>query len=72
MCFKNVSLQKNVFNFSKKKKQKKCFHVLYTFNNSFWPVHCKLCCHGTHISEPVVAEIFELLNLSLDLFSKYM
>ena len=72
MCFKNVSLQKNAFNFSKKKKQKKCFHVLYTFNNSFWPVHCKLCCHGTHISGPLVAEIFELLNLSLDLFSKYM
>lgn len=72
MCFKNVSLQKNVFNFSKKKKQKKCLYVLYTFNNSFWPVHCKLCCHGTHISGPLVAEIFELLNLSLDLFSKYM
>ena len=25
-----------------------------------------------HISGPLVAETFELLNLSLDLFSKYM
>lgn len=30
MCFKNVSLQKNVFNFSKKKKNRKNVFMSYT------------------------------------------
>lgn len=72
MCFKNVSLQKNVFNFSKKKSRKNVFmsYTLLTTASGLYTVNVVVMV--VHISRPLVVETFELLNLSLDLFSKYM
>lgn len=73
MCFKNVSLQKNVFNFSKKKSRKNVFmsYTLLTTASGLYTVTFVVMV--PHISGPLpVVETFELLNLSLDLFSKYM
>ena len=72
MCFKNVSLQKNVFNFSKKKNRKNVFmsYTLLTTASGLYTVNVVVMV--ARISRPLVVETFELLNLSLDLFSKYM
>ena len=72
MCFKNVSLQKNAFNFSKKKNRKNVFmsYTLLTTASGLYTLTFVVMV--AHISGPLVVETFELLNLSLDLFSKYM
>ena len=73
MCFKNVSLQKNVFNFSKKKKNRKNVFMSYTLLTTASGLYTvNVVVMVVHISRPLVVETFELLNLSLDLFSKYM
>ena len=73
MCFKNVSLQKNVSNFSKKKTEKNNVFMSYTLLTTASGLYTvTFVVMVAHISGPLVVETFELLNLSLDLFSKYM
>ena len=57
---------------AKKKNRKNVFmsYTLWTTASGLYTVNFVVMV--AHISGPLVAETFELLNLSLDLFSKYM
>ena len=57
---------------AKKKNRKNVFmsYTLLTTASGLYTVNVVVMV--VHISRPLVVETFELLNLSLDLFSKYM
>ena len=57
---------------AKKKNRKNVFmsYTLLTTASGLYTVNVVVMV--AHISGPLVVETFELLNLSLDLFSKYM
>jgi len=75
MCFKDVLLQKICSSLAKqktKKSRKNVFmsYTLLTTASGLYTVNFVVMV--AHISGPLVVEKFELLNLSLDLLSKYM
>lgn len=73
MCFNNVLLQKISSIWAKKKKAKKNVFMSYTlFTTASGLYTVNFVVMVAHTSGSLVAENFELLKLSLDLFSKYM